>query len=54
MDGKANAAILRFLADCLGVPRSRLEIGAGASGRNKTVLVQGLGPDEVCRRLSEA
>lgn len=39
VEGKANEALLKFLAGTLGVPISRLEIVAGASGRDKLVSV---------------
>ncbi|SER74067.1 hypothetical protein SAMN04490244_102365 [Tranquillimonas rosea] len=38
-DGKANAAILKMLAKALGVPKSRLSLVRGASGRDKVVRV---------------
>lgn len=51
VDGAANTELLRFLAQRLGVARSRLEITAGASGRRKTVSVSGLSPEQVRRVL---
>ena len=39
VEGAANAALLRFLADILDVPRSRLEITSGASTRRKRVVI---------------
>ncbi len=38
VEGKANTALLAFLAKRLGCPRSRLELVAGARGRLKRVL----------------
>jgi uncharacterized protein len=35
VDGKANAAVVKLLADYLGVPRSRIEIASGATSRTK-------------------
>lgn len=40
VDGKANAALSRFLAAILNVPKSSVEIIAGRSGRRKTILVR--------------
>jgi len=51
VDGAANAELLRFLAQRLGIARSRLEITAGASGRRKTVSVTGLNSEQVRRAL---
>ncbi|SFH16213.1 hypothetical protein SAMN04488020_107167 [Palleronia marisminoris] len=37
--GKANAAVLKALSKALDVPKSRLEIASGATGRNKTLRI---------------
>lgn len=39
VDGKANDCLLAFLAERLGVARSRLELLSGASSRAKRVKV---------------
>jgi len=39
VDGKANAELLRFLADALQLPRSLVEIVAGQASRQKRVRV---------------
>ncbi len=54
VDGAANAALLRFLAGILDVPRSRLAIASGASSRRKRISVDGIAPDELERRLQAA
>jgi uncharacterized protein len=54
VDGAANAALLRFLAEVLDVPRSRLEIIGGASSRRKRISLSGLTPDELEMRLRAA
>ncbi|HEX2280738.1 MAG TPA: DUF167 domain-containing protein [Thermomicrobiales bacterium] len=53
-DGAANAALLRFLAGALDVPRSCLAIISGASSRRKRISVAGLTPDELETRLHAA
>lgn len=40
-DGKANAELVRFLAERLGVPRGSVEILRGHHGRDKAVRVTG-------------
>lgn len=40
-DGRANAALLAFLAQRLGVPASRLSLLTGAGARHKRVAVRG-------------
>ncbi len=37
--GKANAAVLKLLSKALGLPKSRLEIVQGATGRDKVVEI---------------
>jgi hypothetical protein len=51
VDGAANAALVAFLADRLGLPKSAVSLVSGAAARQKTLLVVGLTPDEVRRRL---
>jgi len=45
--GKANEALVRFLAELLGLPKSDLTIEKGLSGRHKTVTVRGLTQEQV-------
>lgn len=51
VDGKANRALLEFLADRLGLSPRSLTLLSGAKGRHKTVRIAGLSPAEVARRL---
>lgn len=51
VDGAANDALLRFLADTLDRPRSAVRLAAGAGSRRKTVEVTGIGAAEAARRL---
>lgn len=51
VEGAANDALLRFLAETLGVSRSALRLAAGATGRSKLVEVSGLTAEEAGRRL---
>lgn len=39
VDNEANEALIEFMADILGVPKSRLDIVAGVSGRDKLISV---------------
>jgi len=47
VEGKANAALLAFLAGRLGLRARALRVAAGARGREKLVVVPGRTPDEV-------
>jgi uncharacterized protein (TIGR00251 family) len=42
VDGAANEALLRFLADECELPRSRLRLIGGERGRRKRVLISGI------------
>ena len=42
-DGRANAALVRLVAEALGVPRSRVALVEGATSRIKLVFVAGEG-----------
>jgi uncharacterized protein (TIGR00251 family) len=53
-DGKANAAVIRLLAETLGIPARDLEIVSGHASRDKTVALAGIGLDETERRLVRA
>jgi uncharacterized protein (TIGR00251 family) len=44
VDDKANAALIEFLSETLGVPRSAITIRQGARGRRKVVEITG-GPE---------
>jgi uncharacterized protein (TIGR00251 family) len=39
VDGKANEALCRFVAEALGVPKSAVSIKSGASSRDKVVAI---------------
>ena len=41
VDGKANAALLAFLAEVLGLPKAALVLKSGESSRKKTVAIVG-------------
>jgi hypothetical protein len=51
VDGAANEALVRFLAEALQVPRAAVTLVAGPVSRSKVVQVAGLAPDDVARRL---
>jgi uncharacterized protein (TIGR00251 family) len=53
-DGKANAAVVRLLADALGMPARDVEIVSGHASRDKTVALAGIDLDETERRLALA
>jgi uncharacterized protein YggU (UPF0235/DUF167 family) len=50
VDGAANHAILRLIAEELDVPRTSVRLAAGASGRRKLVAIDDIDPAEVQAR----
>ena len=51
VQGRANSAVLAYLAGILGLRPRDLEIAAGERGRDKLVLVRGRTPEQVGARL---
>ena len=51
VDGKANAALIAFLADRLGVARAAIDILSGDTSRAKRVRVDGVDPAHVRESL---
>lgn len=46
-DGRANDALIAFVAERLDVPRARVRLLAGAGSRSKTLRIQGKSVAEV-------
>ncbi len=53
VEGKANEACVRFVAELLDVPRSSVTRAAGETSRQKLIRVAGLNALEVERRLKQ-
>ncbi len=51
VDGKANEECVRFLAELAGVPRAKVRVVSGASGRMKVVEVEGMSQEELEEKL---
>lgn len=47
VEGKANEALVKFLAEMLGVHRAQIEIVSGHSSQHKIVRVHGVAPDQI-------
>jgi uncharacterized protein (TIGR00251 family) len=47
VDGAANKALIEFLAEALGLPRSQVDIVAGESSERKLVSLVGISPETV-------
>lgn len=54
VDGKANRALVEFLAEFAGVARSQIEIARGEKSREKTVRLGGISALQLRERLLAA
>ena len=52
VDGKANKAALEFIAQSLGIVRSKVSLLSGEKGRHKIFEIVGLQPSDVEREIS--
>ncbi len=50
-ENESNAALLLFLSEILGVPKSQLEIVAGSDGRDKLISVVDMDVEMVHQRI---
>jgi uncharacterized protein len=50
-DDETNVELVAFLAEVLGVPRTRVEIVAGANGRDKLISVLDMDVDTAHQRV---
>jgi len=53
-DGRANDAVVRLLADVLGVKRSDVRVVTGHGARGKVIEVEGLESADIEARLGSA
>ena len=50
VEGAANNALIRLLAEEIGVSRRDVRIVAGATSRQKLVVVDGVDPEDIIAR----
>ena len=51
VEGKANEALIRFLAGVFDIPASRLEVVAGDRGRDKIIAVIDMDADTLQKKI---
>ena len=51
VDGAANEALIRFLADALSVSKSQVELVSGHTSRDKVVRITGIAAEDADRLL---
>jgi hypothetical protein len=54
VENKANAAVIRFMADLFGVPKSKVSIKSGRQSRNKKVIISNMALADAEEILSRA
>ena len=51
VEGQANEALIKFLAEVLDVPKSKIEVVAGMTGRDKLVSIIDVDSEEVHKKI---
>ena len=51
VEGRANEALVAFLADTFGVPRRSIELVSGGSSRSKVFLLKGVSIEAATSKL---
>jgi len=49
VDGKANAALVKFVAEALGLPNTAVNLKSGQNSRRKVLEVRGTTTEEIVR-----
>jgi uncharacterized protein (TIGR00251 family) len=53
VEGKANEALIHFMADLLDVPSYRIEVVAGKTGRDKLISVEDMDANTLHKKIVE-
>lgn len=53
LEGRANVALRRYLAQCCAIPLAAVTVRSGLTGRRKQVVLSGLTENPLPRLLSE-
>ena len=54
VDGKANKALINFLAKKTGLPKRKFQIVSGEHSRNKTIRIHTVAPENVMKSLRDS
>ena len=52
LEGRANDALVSWVAECLGLPRRQVSVTAGLRSRDKTLRASGVGVVQALRLLA--
>ena len=53
VDSAANVALVEFLAETLGIPRSRIQLVRGQTSRHKSIFIAGARAQDVAKLLDQ-
>jgi len=53
VDGKANACLIAFLAETLGITKAKVELVSGTTSRAKRVRIEGIDTESARRKLTK-
>jgi uncharacterized protein (TIGR00251 family) len=53
LEGRANAALMEFLAECFGVSKNAVDLMSGEASRSKVFLLRGVALEVVKSMLAE-
>ncbi len=53
IEGKANLELVEYLSKILGVPKSRISLLKGATGKHKLIDIDGMTADEIFNAIEE-
>jgi len=53
VEGEANQALIKFLADLLSIPKRNIVLVKGESSRNKTVIVKGINKEKLLKKIGQ-
>ena len=53
VEGAANAQLVQFMADVLGIRKRDIEIAGGERSREKMIIVRGMTADQIADRLGQ-
>ena len=52
VDGKANAALVKFLSGALGLPKASVSVKSGECSRDKVIKISGTTPEKIISTLN--
>ncbi|EKD69854.1 MAG: hypothetical protein ACD_46C00713G0005 [uncultured bacterium] len=54
VDGKANAALILFLSNLIGIPKSSIELISGQKSRIKRIKITGISQEMIDKKIKKS